>query len=106
MFFTLLLLNDDCALEVEIVFLFKDIEERWIGASIDTNLLELVSKVVLDWLLLEIVSLQYDVVLAFKHEAIYDEVLLLEQVCFLKETDNFLSINVIVTLLDIHSHKV
>jgi len=106
MLFTLLLLHYNCALEVEIVFLFKDIKERWIGASVDTNFLEFVSKVVLDRLLLEIISLHNDIVLAFEYEAIYDKVLLLKQVCFLEETHDFLCINVIVTLLDIHSHKV
>ena len=74
---SLLLLNHDSPLEVEIVDFLEDVEERWISASINANLLELVAEVILDRLLLKAVSLQNDVVLPLQDEAVDDKVLFL-----------------------------
>ena len=52
-FLTLLLLDDDCSLEVQVIFFFEDVEKRWIGTSIDSNLLELVPEMVFNCLLFE-----------------------------------------------------
>ena len=106
MLFSLLLLNDDCSLKVEIILLFKDIKERRVGTTVDTDLLELISEMILDGLLFEAVSLKNDVVLAFEDEAVDYEIFLLEQVCLLQEADNFFSVNIVITFLDIHCHKV
>ena len=80
---TLLLFNDDRALKVQIVLFLQDVKERWIGATINTNLLELVPEMILDWLLLEAVPLEDDVVLTFEYEAVDDEVFLLKKICLL-----------------------
>ena len=105
MLFSLLLLDDDCSLKVEIILLFKDIKERRVGTTVDTDLLELISEMILDGLLFEAVSFKNDVVLAFEDEAVDYEIFLLEQVSLLQEADNFFSINIVITLLDIHCHK-
>ena len=70
MLLALLLFYDDGSLDIEIILFFKDVKQGWIGSTIDTNLLELVSEVILDWLLLECVSLQDDIVLALEHETV------------------------------------
>ncbi len=57
MFLALLLLNNDRSLEVQIVYFLKDVEQGWIGASINTDFLEFVPEMVLDRLLLELTSL-------------------------------------------------
>ena len=106
MLLTLLLFNDNSSLEVEIVLLLQDVEERWICATIDANLLELIPEMILDRLLLKAVPLKDDVVLAFEHEAVDDEVLFFEQICLLQEADNFLSINIVITFLNVHRHKI
>ena len=74
---SLLLLDHDSPLEVEIVDFLEDVEERWVSASINANLLELVAEVILDRLLLKAVSLQNDVVLPLQDEAVDDKVLFL-----------------------------
>ena len=105
-FFPLLLLNDDSPFKIEVVFLFEDVVKGRVSASIDANLLELVAEVILDGLLLELVPLDDDVVLPFKHEAVDDEVLFLQQVCFLEEAYNLLSIDIIVAFLDVHGDEI
>jgi len=75
---SLLLLDHDSPLEVEIVNFLEDVEERWVSASINANLLELVAEVILDRLLLKAVSLQNDVVLPLQDEAVDDKVLFFE----------------------------
>ena len=74
---SLLLLDHDSPLEVEIVDFLEDVEKRWVSASINANLLELVAEVILDGLLLKAVSLQNDVVLPLQDEAVDDKVLFL-----------------------------
>ena len=74
---SLLLLDHDSPLEVEIVDFLEDVEKRWVSASINANLLELVAEVILDRLLLKAVSLQNDVVLPLQDEAVDDKVLFL-----------------------------
>ena len=106
MFFPLLLFDNDGPFEVEVVFLFENVEEGRISAAIDADLLELVAEVVLDGLLLELVPLNDDVVFSLKHEAVDDKILFFKQVCFLKEADDFLGIDIIVTFLDIHSDEI
>jgi hypothetical protein len=105
-FFPLLLLDNDGPFEVEVVFLFENVEEGRVSAAIDADLLELVAEVVLDGLLLELIPLNDDVVFSLKHEAVYDKILFFKQVCFLKEADDFLGIDIIVTFLDIHSDEI
>ena len=83
MLLALFLFNDDSSLEVEIVLLLQNVEERWICATVDANLLELIPEMILDRLLLKAVPLKDDVVLAFEHEAVDDEVLFFEQICLL-----------------------
>jgi len=61
----LLLLNDDRSLKVQIVLFFKNVEERRVGATINSNLLELVSKMVFDGLLFESITRKDDVVFSF-----------------------------------------
>ena len=77
MFLTLLLLNYNRSFKVQVVFLLKDVEKGWVSASIDTDFLEFVPKMVLDRLLLKLASLQDDIVLAFKHKAVDYEILAL-----------------------------
>ena len=57
MLFSLLLFNNDCSLEVKIVYFLKDVEQGWVGASINTDFLEFVPEMILDRLLLELTSL-------------------------------------------------
>ena len=57
MLLPLLLLYDDCPLEVKVVGFFKDIKEGRVSPSINANLLELVPEVILDGLLLEAAAL-------------------------------------------------
>ena len=106
MFFALLLFDHDRALEIQVVLFFKDVEQGWVGASVDSNLLELVSEVVLDGLFFETASLQDDVVFALEYKAVNNKVLSLKQVRLLQEAHNFLSIDIVIAFLDIHSHKV
>ena len=106
MLFTLLLLNHDRPLEIQVVLFFKHVEERWVRASINAYLLELVAEMVLDRLLFELLTLNDDVVLALEHEAVDDEVLLFEKVGLLEEVDDLLSVDIIVALLDIHRNGV
>ena len=106
MLFTLFLLDHDRPLEIKVVLFFQHVEERWVRASINAYLLELVAEMVLDRLLFELLTLNDDVVLALEHEAVDDEVLFLEKVGLLEEVNDFLSVNIVVALLDIHRHGV
>ncbi len=106
MFLALFLLNNDRSLEVQIVYFLEDVEQGWVGASINTDFLEFVPEMILDRLLLELASFQDDVVLPLEHKAVHNEILTLEQICLLKEADNFFGINIVIALLNIHSHEV
>ena len=61
---------------------------------------------ILDRLLLKTIPFKDDVVLTFEDEAVDDEVLFFEQICLLKEADNFLGIDIIVTLFNVHRDEV
>lgn len=106
MLLALLLLHQNRPFKVQIVLFFKDFKECRVGATIDANLLELVPEVVLDRLLLECVASHDDVILALEHEAVQDEILLVQQLCLLKELDRLLSIHIVIAFLDIHRDEV
>lgn len=104
--FALLLFYHNCALEIQVILFFEYVKQRWVSTSIDSNLLELVSEVILDGLFFKTASLQDDVVLAFEYKAVDDKVLSLEQVRLLQEAHNFFSVDIIIAFLDIHCHEV
>ena len=84
----LLLLHNNGPLNVQvIVFVFQNFKERRVLSAIDTNLLEFVSEVLLDWQFLESGTLQDNVVLTLEDEAVDHEVLTLEKVGALQELD-------------------
>ena len=83
MLLSLLLLDNDCALHVQVILFLQDVIKWWVSATVDTNLLELVAKVILDGLFFEAVALQNDVILSFQDEAVDDKVLSLKQVSLL-----------------------
>lgn len=103
---SLLLLHDDRSFDVQVIFFLQNVVEGRISTPIDANLLKLVPEVVLNRLLLESFTLDDHIILAFQHEAVQNEVLLLEQVSLLEESDNSLRINIIVALFNVHCHEV
>ena len=106
MLFALLLFDHDRALEIQVILFFEYVEQRWVSTSIDSNLLELVSEVVLDWLFFKTASFQDDVVLALEYKAVDDEILSLKQVRLLQEAHNLFSVDIVIAFLDIHGHEV
>ena len=102
----LLLLDNDRPFEVQVVGFFKDVEKWRVRPTINANLLELVPEVILDRLLFEAAALENDVVFALQHKAVDNEVLTFEQIGLLKETDHFLCVDIIITLLNVHRHEV
>ena len=106
MLFALLLFDHDRALEIQVILFFEYVEQRWVSTSIDSNLLELVSEVVLDGLFFKTASLQDDVVLALEYKTVDDKVLSLKKVRLLQEAHNLFSVDIVIAFLDIHGHEV
>ena len=100
------MLNDDRSFQIEVILLAEDIKQGWILASIDSNFVEFVPKIVLHWLLLECFSLKYHIILSLEHDAAQNIVLLFKQVGALQELDNFVTVDVVIALLDIHGHEI
>lgn len=76
--FSLLLLDNNCALNVQVILFLQDVIKWWVSATIDANLLELVAEVILDGLLFEAIALENDVILSFQDKAVDDKVLSLK----------------------------
>ena len=75
MFSALFLLSQNCAFEVQIVFLVEHFKESRVGTSINADFLEFVPEMIFDGLLFEGRSVDDHVVFTLQHETIQDEVL-------------------------------
>ena len=75
MLLSLLLLDNNRALHIQVILFLQDVIKWWVSATIDANLLELVAEVILDGLLFEAVALENDVILSFQDKAVDDKVL-------------------------------
>ena len=70
MFLSLFLFDNYRPFDIQVILFFQDVVQGRIGAPINANLLEFVSEMVFNWLLLEGLSLDDHIVFPFEHEAV------------------------------------
>lgn len=105
-FLSLFLLHNHRPFQVEVVFFAQDIVQRRILASVNADFMKFVPKVIFDWLLLESLSFKYNIILSFEHYATKNVVFLLQQIRPLQKLHHLVAVNIVVTLFNIHGHKV
>ena len=102
----LFLFDNNRPFDVQVILFFQNIVEGRISAPINANLLKFVSKMVLNWLLFEGLTLDYHIVFPFQNKTVEDKVLLLQKIGLLKETNYAFGIYIIITFFNVHCHKI